>query len=58
MLGREPKGSEATADAAGQLAESLAAFAEAGVDATGTVVEMRGGAPGSASATWEAEHQG
>lgn len=27
-------------------------------DATGTVVEMRGGAPGSASAAWEAEHQG
>lgn len=27
-------------------------------DASGTVVEMRGGAPGSASATWEAEHQG
>lgn len=27
-------------------------------DASGTVVEMRGGAPGSASAAWEAEHQG
>ncbi|MBB5473842.1 hypothetical protein HF998_10720 [Cellulomonas hominis] len=27
-------------------------------DASGNVVEMRGGAPGSASAAWEAEHQG
>ncbi|NKY10952.1 hypothetical protein [Cellulomonas hominis] len=27
-------------------------------DASGNVIEMRGGAPGSASAAWEAEHQG
>lgn len=39
VLGREPEASEATADAAEQLAESLAAFAEAGVTASGTVVE-------------------
>ncbi len=39
VLGREPKPAEATADAAEQLAESLAAFAEAGVSATGAVVD-------------------
>lgn len=39
VLGREPQPAEATADAAAQLADSLAAFADAGVDATGTVVD-------------------
>jgi hypothetical protein len=39
VLGREPKPTEATADAAEQLAGSLAAFADAGVTATGTVVD-------------------
>lgn len=39
VLGREPRPAQAAADAAEQLAESLAAFAEAGVTATGTVVD-------------------
>lgn len=39
VLGREPQPAEATADAAEQLADSLAAFAAAGVTATGTVVD-------------------
>jgi hypothetical protein len=39
VLGREPEPAEATADAAEQLAESLAAFADAGIDASGTVVD-------------------
>ncbi|HEY0215566.1 MAG TPA: hypothetical protein VGC57_04150 [Cellulomonas sp.] len=39
VLGREPHPTEATADAAEQLAESLAAFTEAGATASGTVVD-------------------
>jgi hypothetical protein len=39
VLGREPQPAEATADAAEQLAETLASFAEAGVTASGTVVD-------------------
>jgi hypothetical protein len=39
VLGREPEPTEATADAAEQLADSLAAFADAGVAASGTVVD-------------------
>ena len=39
VLGREPRPAQAAADAAEQLAESLAAFAEAGVTATGAVVD-------------------
>ncbi len=39
VLGREPEDTEATADAAEQLAECLAAFTAAGVAATGTVVD-------------------
>jgi hypothetical protein len=39
VLGREPGPTEAVADAAERLADSLAAFADAGVDASGTVVD-------------------
>ncbi|RMI13174.1 hypothetical protein [Cellulomonas triticagri] len=39
VLGREPEKPEAVADAAEQLADSLAAFADAGVSASGTVVD-------------------
>lgn len=39
VLGREPSPTQAKATAAEQLATSLAAFADAGRDATGTVVE-------------------
>lgn len=39
VLGREPAPDRATADAAQQLADSLAAFADAGVSASGTVVD-------------------
>lgn len=39
VLGREPKPTEAVADAAAQLADSLAAFEAAGVSATGVVVD-------------------
>ncbi|MFF1529393.1 hypothetical protein [Cellulomonas sp. NPDC058312] len=39
VLGREPEPTEAAADAAEQLAESLAAFAEAGATASGVVVD-------------------
>lgn len=39
VLGREPRPEQAVADAAQQLADSLAAFAAAGVSATGAVVD-------------------
>ncbi|GHS86763.1 hypothetical protein [Cellulomonas hominis] len=39
VLGREPKPDQAKATAADQLAESLAAFEEAGRDATGAIVD-------------------